>query len=66
MTVLSYPFACFSAVIVFGVLATAVVPLFAFAWLSVFLVAALVALVMLGWGLVAALAAVGRRLWRAR
>jgi hypothetical protein len=65
MTALSYSFAWLPAAIVFGVLATTVVPLFAFVWLLVLLVAALVAVVTLGWGLAAALDALGRRLRRA-
>jgi hypothetical protein len=65
MTVLSYPFASLPVVVVFGVLATIAVPLFAFDWLVVFLVVAFVAVLAFGWGLVAALRAVGRRLsWR--
>jgi hypothetical protein len=51
-------------VIVFGVLATINVPLFAFVWLVVFFVVAFVAVVALWWGLVAASRAVGGRLWR--
>ena len=63
MTVLSYPFALLPGIIVFGALATIAVPLFAFVWLVVFLVVSLVAVVTLGWGLVAALRVVGGRLW---
>jgi hypothetical protein len=62
MTVLGYPYAWLPVFIVFGVSATIAVPLFAFVWLVVLLVAALVAVVAAGWGLVAAFRAVGRRL----
>jgi hypothetical protein len=63
MTVLSYPYAWLPAVLVFGVLATIAAPLFVFVALVVFLVVAFVAVLASGWGLVAALRVVGRRLW---
>jgi hypothetical protein len=63
--VLSYPYAWLPVFVVFGVSATIAIPLFAFVWLAVFFVMAFVAVVALGWGLVAALRALGRRLsWR--
>jgi hypothetical protein len=61
--VLSYPFAWLPAVIVLGVPAITLVPLFAFVGLVVFLVVAFVAVVASGWGLVATSRAVGRQLW---
>jgi hypothetical protein len=63
MTLLSDPFVGLPRIIVFGVLATVAVPLLAFVWLAVFLLVALAAVVALGWGVVAALRAVGGRLW---
>jgi hypothetical protein len=65
MTVLSYPYAWLPVFIVVGVSATIAVPLSAFVWLVVFVVAAVVGVVALLWGLAAALRALGRRLsWR--
>ena len=64
MTLLSYPFPSLAVVSFVLVLATIAVPLFAFVWLVVFLVAALVVVVTLAWALVAASRAVGRRLAR--
>lgn len=66
MTALSYPFASLPVVLVFGVPATIIVPLLAYAWLAaLFVVVACVAVVALGWGLVTASVAARRRLsWR--
>ena len=67
MTFVRYPYIWLPLVIVFGVLPTILVPFvalfFAFVWAVVLLVVAVVAVVAAGWGLVAALRAVGSRLW---
>jgi hypothetical protein len=62
-TVVSYPYAWLPVVLVFSVLATITVPIFALVWLVLFVAVALAAVLALGWGLVAAVRAVGRRLW---
>jgi hypothetical protein len=67
MTFARYPYIWLPLVIAFGVLPTILVPFaglfFAFVWAVVLLVAAMAAIVAAGWGLVAALRAVGLPLW---
>jgi hypothetical protein len=60
MTLLRYPFAYLSVVLVVGVLATMALPLFALMWLVLFFALAFVGIVTAGWGIAAGLRAIGR------
>jgi hypothetical protein len=63
MTVLNYPVASLPAFIVVSVLATLAIPIFAFAWLVLVSVVALVAVIAVGWVYLMAWRSAGHALW---